>query len=68
MLMRLHHVLCERMGKAVRLAEGAKALKAQQVKILYLSGVVSHILGYSLEMDPPAVACSWGKLSSTLAS
>ena len=30
--MRLHHVLCERLGKAVRLAEDAKALKAIQVR------------------------------------
>ena len=31
-LMRLHQVLCERLGKAVRLAEEAKALKAVQVR------------------------------------
>lgn len=30
--MRLHHVLCERLGKAVVLAEEAKALRARQVK------------------------------------
>ncbi|CAB1111890.1 unnamed protein product [Ectocarpus sp. CCAP 1310/34] len=29
-LMRIHHVLCDRLGKAVKLAEDAKALKAGQ--------------------------------------
>lgn len=30
-LMRIHHVLCDRLGKAVTLAEDAKALKDMQV-------------------------------------
>lgn len=33
-LMRLHHVLCQRLGKAVILAEKAKALKEAQVSNL----------------------------------
>lgn len=36
-LMRIHHVLCERLGKAVTLAEDAKALKSMQVSIAQLS-------------------------------
>lgn len=31
-LMRIHHVLCDRLGKAVKLADDAKALKAGQVQ------------------------------------
>lgn len=31
-LMRIHHVLCERLGKAVTLSEAAKELKADQVQ------------------------------------
>lgn len=34
-LMRLHHVLCERLGKAVQLAEDAQELKNMQVNILF---------------------------------
>lgn len=33
-LMRLHHVLCQRLGTAVVLAEKAKGLKEDQVSLL----------------------------------
>lgn len=39
--MRLHQVLCERLGKAVVLAEDAKALKNKQVSIALFTWMVT---------------------------
>lgn len=46
MLMRLHHVLCKRLGKAVILADKAKDLKEAQVSYLVYYFMYTKIESY----------------------